>query len=123
VRISYSSGGSSFAARGDNCRHKLVYVNYFGGLSARLLALGIAFAVVSTLSKPMPLRQIPDEPEHPSADEWGIYDPERTGIAAVRERVEANSRALHAPSAGISRLMLDPHDAVPPASRKTRPIR
>jgi len=31
--------------------------------------------------------------DRPAVDEWGIYDPEQAGLAAVRDRIEARRRA------------------------------
>lgn len=41
------------------------------------------------------------EPERPPVDEWGIYDPDQAGLAAVLARIEARRRAgaLHAADA------------------------
>jgi hypothetical protein len=35
---------------------------------------------------------ITDPSDRPAVDEWGIYDPEKAGLAAVRERIEARLR-------------------------------
>jgi hypothetical protein len=35
----------------------------------------------------------PGDPARPAVDEWGIYDPDQAGLAAVLERMEARKRS------------------------------
>ena len=49
----------------------------------------------------MRLSKKPADTPRPAVDEWGIYDPDQAGLAAVLERIEARRRATATP----------PHDA------------
>lgn len=40
--------------------------------------------------------KLPRRPISPTGDEWGIYDPEQTGLPAVFRRVIARLRAANA---------------------------
>lgn len=50
-------------------------------------------SVSSALNKPIATT------ERPAVDEWGIYDPDQAGLAAVLERLEARRRVAAAPNA------------------------
>lgn len=40
----------------------------------------------------MPTPLLPSTPERPAVDEWGVYDPERAGLAALYTRLSATPR-------------------------------
>jgi hypothetical protein len=49
--------------------------------------------------------------DRPPVDEWGIYDPEQAGLAAVLERVEARRRATPVPSGEVASMAASMRDA------------
>ncbi len=54
-------------------------------------------------------------PERPPVDEWGIYDPEQAGLAAVAARLESRRRAtaVHTPNAeSLAASMREANDLV-----------
>ncbi len=69
----------------------------------------------------MTFREKPAKRERPSVDEWGMYDPERSGLAAVRARIDAQRRAA-APrqTFGIARLIVDSDAPTKPAARRRK---
>ena len=52
----------------------------------------------------MPCRNRIINAERPPVDEWGIYDPEQAGLAAVLNRLDARRLAAAMPAADAARM-------------------
>jgi hypothetical protein len=57
------------------------------------------------------LNKVVGTAERPTVDEWGIYDPDKAGLAAVLDRVEARRRTGPEPDAkAMVRSMIRAND-------------
>jgi hypothetical protein len=72
---------------------------------------------VAPAGKIMASHQNPGGYAQPIVDEWGIYDPDRAGLAAVFEKLDARARALTLP-ADPRKVPGGLHDSKPLTDRK-----
>jgi len=59
----------------------------------------------------------PQSLARPAKDEWGVYDPQQAGLAALFDRLEAREAVAPAPQAPAKKEMSDDPDPVEPQFR------